>query len=153
MARAAGLDRRACRRLVEERFTAARMVGDYLRLYEEIMAAQPPCEHRPWGWFEVLGEGATSKVKRIVVLPGQRLSLQRHQRRSEHWTIEAGEAVVTRDGEEIRVRAGGIVEIPRGAWHRVRNPGPTVLVILEVQTGEYFGEDDIERREDDYGRA
>lgn len=109
-------------------------------------------DHRPWGYYTVLADEPDHKVKRIVVYPGQRLSLQRHHRRSEHWFIVLGRAVVTRGEEEIPVHEGGSVDIPLGTWHRVRNPGGVDTVFIEVQTGEYFGEDDIERAEDDYGR-
>jgi mannose-6-phosphate isomerase len=110
-------------------------------------------DRRPWGYYRVLADEADHKVKRICVHPGQRLSLQRHRRRREHWYVVAGEAVVTRDCEEIPLAAGQAADIPRGAAHRIRNDGGTDLIFIEVQTGEYFGEDDIERLEDDYGRA
>jgi mannose-6-phosphate isomerase len=110
-------------------------------------------DYRPWGFYRVLADEADHKVKRIVVYPGKRLSLQRHRRRAEHWYVLAGQAVVTRDHEELRLRAGEAVDIPRGAVHRVENPGLQEMAFIEVQTGDYFGEDDIERLEDDFGRA
>lgn len=110
-------------------------------------------ENRPWGYFQVLSDEPDHKVKRIVVFPGQRLSYQRHQRRAEHWYIVRGEAVVTRNEEQIRLKAGQSVDIPQKAKHRIENPGATNLTFIEVQSGDYFGEDDIERFEDDYGRA
>ncbi|MGH9381026.1 MAG: phosphomannose isomerase type II C-terminal cupin domain [Thermoanaerobaculia bacterium] len=110
-------------------------------------------DRRPWGGYRILDEAADHKVKRIVVLPGQRLSLQRHRRRGEHWYVVRGEALVERDGEQIRLAAGEAVDIPLSSWHRVANPGEAVLVFIEVQRGDYFGEDDIERAQDDYGRA
>ena len=110
-------------------------------------------DYRPWGMYAVLEDATDHKVKRIVVNPGKRLSLQRHQRRAEHWYVIQGEALVTRGDEEIKVPAGQAVDIPRAAWHRVRNPGKGDLAFIEVQVGEYFGEDDIERKEDDFGRA
>lgn len=117
---------------------------------------RPPQEleedRRPWGYYQVLSDEADHKIKRIVVYPGQRLSLQRHRRRSEHWYVVSGHAVVTRNKESIPMSGGAAVDIPQGAWHRVENPGGQDLVFIEVQTGEYFGEDDIERAEDDYGR-
>lgn len=115
----------------------------------------PPGEtdHRPWGHYVVLADEDDHKVKRIVVDPGQRLSLQRHQKRSEHWYAVSGEGVVTRDDEEVRLTPGKATDIPQGAWHRVRNDGGAPFVFIEVQRGSYFGEDDIERKEDDYGRA
>jgi len=109
--------------------------------------------HRPWGFFEVLADEPDHKVKRITVHPGQRLSLQRHRRRTEHWYIITGEALVrVSDGDSL-LRVGQTADIPSGALHRVRNTGTTDVVFIEVQTGEYFGEDDIERFEDDYGRV
>ncbi len=108
---------------------------------------------RPWGYYDVLLEDAEHKVKRIVVLPGKRLSLQRHRHRDEHWLIVSGEALLTLNTDEIILRKGQSVDIPRGALHRVRNMGPSKLVFVEVQTGDYFDENDIERLEDDYGRV
>lgn len=110
-------------------------------------------DQRPWGYYRVLEDDPGHKVKRIVVYPGHRLSLQRHKQRAEHWYFIKGEALVTRNGEEILVQAGDSVEIPREAWHRVKNPGQADAVFIEVQTGTYFGEDDSERAEDDYGRV
>jgi mannose-6-phosphate isomerase-like protein (cupin superfamily) len=81
------------------------------------------------------------------------LSLQRHRRRSEHWHIVRGTGLVTRGGEQIRLAEGDSLDIPLGTVHRVQNPGESPLVIIEVQRGDYFGEDDIERLEDDFGRA
>ena len=107
---------------------------------------------RPWGQYFVLSDEPDHKVKRIVVNPGQRLSLQRHRRRAEHWYVIRGRAVVTLDDREIKCAAGEAVDIPRGAKHRILNPGDEPLAFIEVQTGDYFGEDDIERFEDDYGR-
>lgn len=110
-------------------------------------------EERPWGYFSVLLEDAHHKLKRIVVYPGKRLSLQRHRQRDEHWVIVSGEARMTVDGGECTLRRGQSVDIPRGALHRVMNTGETELVIVEIQTGDAFDESDIERFEDDYGRA
>ncbi|MFC2171819.1 phosphomannose isomerase type II C-terminal cupin domain [Acidobacteriota bacterium] len=111
-------------------------------------------DHRPWGYYRVLADEPEHKVKRIVVYPGRRLSLQRHRYRQEHWYVVEGTALVTRNKELIRVKDGEAVDIPRRAWHRVKNPGRKKdLVFIEVQTGTYFGEDDIERKEDDYGRV
>ena len=110
-------------------------------------------DHRPWGHYVVLADEATHKVKRIVVKPGARLSLQRHKRRQEHWYVVHGEATVTRNDETLTVKQGQAVDLPRGAWHRVANQAGEDLVFVEVQTGDYFGEDDIERSQDDYGRS
>jgi mannose-6-phosphate isomerase len=110
-------------------------------------------DRRPWGYFLVLADECDHKVKRIVVHAGERLSLQRHRRRTEHWLVVRGAAVVTLDGLELALREGEAVDIPCGARHRVANPGPGELVFIEVQRGDYFGEDDIERLADDYGRS
>jgi mannose-6-phosphate isomerase-like protein (cupin superfamily) len=148
-----GLDRRDCRARVEERFTVSRMVDEYMRLYERIAEREKREDHRPWGFYRILSDDEDCKVKRITVYPGQRLSYQRHQKRAEHWYIFHGKSVVTLDGKDIEVGEGEAIDIPRGSFHRIRNPGPDDVVFIEVQTGDYFGEDDIERVEDDYGRA
>ncbi|MBP2684843.1 MAG: glycosyltransferase [Deltaproteobacteria bacterium] len=108
---------------------------------------------RPWGYYLVLHEEAGYKVKQFVVRPGNRMSLQRHRRRAEHWQVVRGEAVVTRGKEIVRLLPGGSIDIPLGTLHRVESVGAENLVVIEVQMGEYVGEDDIERFEDDYGRA
>ena len=107
---------------------------------------------RPWGRYEVLQEGATYKVKSIHVNPGKRLSYQRHQKRSEHWYVTDGSGEVTLDGKVQVVSRGSIIEIPQGMLHRISNTGSSELILIEVQTGSYFGEDDIERIEDDFRR-
>jgi mannose-6-phosphate isomerase len=110
-------------------------------------------DERPWGTYEVLAEGEGYKVKRIEVTPGHRLSLQMHQSRSEHWVIVTGEAIVTLEDREIRLRANEEALIPPQTKHRVANPGTSPLVFIEVQCGDYLGEDDITRFEDDYNRS
>lgn len=110
-------------------------------------------DHRPWGHYVVLADETDHKVKRIVVEPGQRLSLQRHTRRSEHWFVLSGEATVLRNDEQLPLVAGKTMDIPRGAWHRIHNTGAVPFVLIEIQFGDYFGEDDIERQQDDYGRV
>lgn len=107
---------------------------------------------RPWGSFEILDEKESYKVKRIEVFPGKRLSYQKHQKRAEHWMIVQGQAVFTLEGQEVPLMAGQAVDIPRGAAHRIFNSGRNQLIFIEIQTGEYFGEDDIVRLEDDFGR-
>jgi mannose-6-phosphate isomerase len=109
---------------------------------------------RPWGNYTVLDDDAPDhKVKRIVVHPGKRLSYQMHHKRAEHWFIVTGTALVTLDGKDITVKAGESIDIPREGRHRIANPGDTDVVFIEVQHGTYFGEDDIVRFDDDYGRA
>jgi len=110
-------------------------------------------DRRPWGSFTILDEGLNYKVKRIEVLPGKRLSYQQHSRRSEHWFVISGTAKVTLNGIESLVPAGSAVDIASGTAHRVENPDKwNTLVFIETQTGDYFGEDDIVRFEDDFGR-
>jgi len=110
-------------------------------------------DQRPWGSYTVLDDEATFKVKRIEVLPGKRLSYQRHARRSEHWFIVHGTAVVTLDGVQRELAPGDAVDIPVGTDHRIQNASDELVVFVEVQHGDYFGEDDIVRLEDDYGRT
>lgn len=112
----------------------------------------PKYDERPWGSFTVLDEGEGYKVKRIEVLTGKRLSYQKHAQRAEHWFVTQGIAKVTLDGEEIFLKKGEAVDIPLGAAHRVENPGEELMIFIEVQQGDYLGEDDITRLEDDFGR-
>jgi mannose-1-phosphate guanylyltransferase/mannose-6-phosphate isomerase len=109
--------------------------------------------YRPWGFYESLIKGDRFQVKRIVVLPGARLSLQKHFHRAEHWVVVSGTALVRRDEEEILVRENESIYLPLGAVHRLENPGRVPLTVIEVQSGTYLGEDDIVRLEDTYGRA
>jgi mannose-6-phosphate isomerase len=108
---------------------------------------------RPWGNYLVLYEEEGCKVKKFLVLPGKRFSLQRHRHRGEHWHVVRGEALVTLDGEKIRLQGGDSLDIPQGAVHRIENVGREDVLVVEVQKGTYLGEDDIERLEDDFGRA
>ncbi len=111
-------------------------------------------DERPWGSYTVLDDEAPDhKVKRIVVHPGRRLSYQRHARRAEHWFVVQGRARVTVDGVDREVGPGQAVDIALGAAHRLENVGTGDVVMVEVQHGDYFGEDDIVRLEDDFGRA
>lgn len=107
----------------------------------------------PWGRWEVLLETSDYKVKRIIVAAGQRLSYQKHFKRQETWVVVAGVATVTLDGIVTQYQPGEVVHIPCEAAHRVANKGTETLAFIEVQRGTYFGEDDIIRLEDDYGRA
>ena len=107
----------------------------------------------PWGSFEVLSEAPGHKVKRIFVEPGGCLSLQLHHLRSEHWFVVAGVGVAIVDGNKISLQAGSSLDIPKKAKHRVQNSSNENLIMIEVQTGEYCGDDDIERFEDKYGRV
>jgi len=110
-------------------------------------------DRRPWGGFSTLEEGPGYKVKRLVVDPGHRFSYQKHRMRAEHWVVVSGSPSVIVNGRRRRLRARDTITIARGAWHRAENPGRTPAVIIEVQHGAYLGEDDIVRRQDDYGRV
>lgn len=112
----------------------------------------PKFDRRPWGTFNVLDEGENFKVKRIEVLPGKRLSYQKHAQRAEHWVVVQGTAKVTLDDRDIMVNPGEAIDIAIGSAHRVENPGDELLVFIEVQRGSYLGEDDIVRLQDDFGR-
>jgi mannose-6-phosphate isomerase len=112
----------------------------------------PHYDERPWGSFTVLDEGEGYKVKRIEVLPGKRLSYQKHAQRAEHWMVVRGTAKVTLDGNEILLKTGEVVDIPVGAAHRIENPGDVSMIFIEIQRGGYLGEDDIVRLQDDFGR-
>jgi mannose-1-phosphate guanylyltransferase/mannose-6-phosphate isomerase len=109
--------------------------------------------YRPWGYFESIGEGSAYQVKRLMLKPGSRISLQRHRRRAEHWVVVAGRAKVTRGAEETVIGPNQSTYIPLGAKHRLENIGAEPLFVIEVQSGDYFGEDDIERFDDDYRRG
>ena len=116
-------------------------------------AVQLPRDYRPWGWYESLIIGGRFQVKRIVVNPGAALSLQSHHHRSEHWIVVQGTARVTVDAEVRLLTENQSVYIPLGAVHRMENPGKLPMVLIEVQTGSYLGEDDIIRYEDVYARG
>jgi len=109
--------------------------------------------YRPWGHYEGLIMGERFQVKKILVRPGAKLSLQKHFHRAEHWVVVSGTAIVRRDAEEIMLRENESVYLPLGCVHRMENPGIIPLVLIEVQSGSYLGEDDIVRFEDTYGRA
>ncbi len=120
---------------------------------EKTRTVSQTCDERPWGKYIVLDEGSGYKVKRIEVLPGCRLSYQRHARRAEHWMVVRGNAKVVLDGKEILLSSGEVVDIPKSAAHRIENPGKELLTFIEIQRGDYLGEDDIVRLSDDFGRA
>ena len=109
--------------------------------------------YRPWGYYESIDAGEGFQVKRLMVKPGARLSLQLHRKRAEHWVVVSGEAKVTRGEEEFRLSANQSTYIPTGTKHRLENPGRDPLFVIEVQSGAYLGEDDIERFADDYRRT
>ena len=109
-------------------------------------------EFRPWGWFITLDEGKNYKVKKIYLKPNTKLSLQYHHHRDEHWTVVEGNAWVRNGDEEFELGVSQSTFIPQGAIHRLENRTQSQVVLIEVQTGSYTGEDDIERLEDIYGR-
>ena len=132
---------------------------DVKKIVEQLRAdARPEASthnrcYRPWGFYECLISGDRFQVKRIVVKPGEKLSLQKHFHRAEHWVVVAGTALVTRDDEQIMLRENESVYLPLGCVHRLENQGRIPLTLIEVQVGSYLGEDDIVRFEDTYGRT
>ncbi|HRQ66631.1 MAG TPA: mannose-1-phosphate guanylyltransferase/mannose-6-phosphate isomerase, partial [Xanthomonadaceae bacterium] len=128
-------------------------VVERLRAEDHQAASVHRTAHRPWGSYTVLEDADDCKVKRLSVKPGGVLSLQRHQRRSEHWTVVQGTARVRVGEEEFLLERNQSTFIPMGTLHRLENPGTEMLHLIETQCGDYFGEDDIERLEDVYGRA
>lgn len=110
-------------------------------------------ELRPWGSFTILEEGRGYKIKRIEVKPGHRLSLQMHHHRSEHWIVVSGTAKVVCGDQDLTLGSNQSTYVPQCTTHRLENPGVIPLVLIEVQNGEYLGEDDIVRFQDDYSRA
>lgn len=108
---------------------------------------------RPWGWYETVSEVPGNKIKRLCVLPGQQLSLQKHQHRAEHWVVVRGSARITVGEQVLMLAVGAHVDIAAGQLHRLANLTPEPLEIVEVQFGDYLGEDDIVRLSDGYGRV
>jgi glycosyltransferase involved in cell wall biosynthesis len=147
------IDRAWCRRHVEQYFTIDRMLDEYIQVYETVLEKAKPKDHRPWGYYKILADNDRYKNKEIIVFPQKRLSLQRHQRRSEHWYIIDGRAEITLNDKTFVLSPGQSLDIPKGALHRIANPSSENVRFIEVQTGDYFGEDDIERIEDDFGRT
>jgi mannose-6-phosphate isomerase-like protein (cupin superfamily) len=117
------------------------------------MSEKTPENIRPWGRYDVIDTGVGYQVKRITVNPKSRLSYQRHRRRTEHWVVVQGEATVTLNDETFTRGRGEVAIVPVMTKHRVENKTDEPLIFIEVQTGDYFGEDDIERFADDYGRS
>ena len=128
-------------------------VVDRLRAMKRPEAIAHNRVYRPWGFYESLIQGERFQVKRIVVNPGHKLSLQKHFHRAEHWVVVNGTALVTRDAEVLMVRENESIYLPLGCVHRMENPGRIPLTLIEVQSGSYTGEDDIVRIEDTYGRS
>ncbi|MCL2332056.1 MAG: mannose-1-phosphate guanylyltransferase/mannose-6-phosphate isomerase [Actinomycetia bacterium] len=135
-----------------ERAQDVRLVTDALAKREAPELREPKVSARPWGTWMIAKEGTGFKVKEIVVTPGSRLSLQSHEHRSEHWVVVEGTAVVTQGDKVIKVHTGESVYNPIGMLHRLENRGPGDLHIIEIQVGDYLGEDDITRYDDDFRR-
>ena len=136
-----------------DRSQDVKRIVDRLRADRRHEAAAHNRTYRPWGFFETLFAAERFRVRRVVVLPGQQMALQKHFHRTEHWTVLAGTALATRDGEDLLVRENESVDLPIGCLHRVANPGRIPLTLIEVQTGSYLGSDDVVRLEDSFGRA
>jgi mannose-1-phosphate guanylyltransferase len=128
-------------------------VVEKLKLKKSALTDVPQTVSRPWGSYSVLDDNERYKIKRIVVKPGKRLSLQKHLHRSEHWVVVSGTATCTVGEKIFYVRPNESTYIPVGAVHRLQNDGKLPLVIVEVQVGEYTGEDDIIRIQDDFKRS
>ena len=124
-----------------------------LNLQSRIEVESPRKVHRPWGWYDTIEEGKTFKVKRIQVKPGASLSLQKHEYRSEHWVVIEGEASITSGSKTFKLKKDESTYIPQGTLHRLSNETNQTLEIIEVQSGNYVGEDDIVRIDDVYGRS
>lgn len=136
-----------------DRAQDVKKIVDRLKTLKRPEAATHNRCYRPWGFYESLIQNDRFQVKRIVVQPGEKLSLQKHFHRAEHWVVVGGVALVTRDEERILVRENESVYLPQGCVHRMENPGKIPLTLIEVQTGAYLGEDDIVRLEDTYNRS
>ena len=130
-----------------------RLAVEELKSKNVAQAEKFPKDHRPWGWYETLAISDRFQVKRIHVNPGAALSLQSHHHRSEHWVIVEGTAKVTVGDHHKLVTEGESIYIPLGYRHRLENPGKIPMLLIEVQTGSYLGEDDIMRIEDIYDRT
>jgi mannose-1-phosphate guanylyltransferase/mannose-6-phosphate isomerase len=136
----------------KDRTQDVKIAVENLKATEAKQAEDFPKDHRPWGWFESIAAGDRFQVKRIVVHPGASLSLQSHHHRSEHWIVVEGTAKVTVGDVVKLVSENESVYVPLGATHRLENPGKLPMILIEVQTGAYLGEDDIIRYEDQYAR-
>ena len=132
--------------------SAVKELASSLALAHRSEATEHRRVHRPWGWYESVDRGTRFQVKRIMVKPGAQLSLQMHHHRAEHWVVVSGTAEVTNGDSITLLSENQSTYIPLGQRHRLANPGKVPLEIIEVQSGEYLGEDDIVRYEDSYGR-
>ena len=136
-----------------ERADEVKLAVDELKRSKRMEHALHRRVYRPWGYYESIDLGERFQVKRLVLNPGARISLQLHRKRSEHWVVVSGQAKVTRGDEELSLGPNQSTYIPAGTRHRLENAGADPLYVIEVQSGDYFGEDDIERFADDYSRT
>jgi mannose-6-phosphate isomerase-like protein (cupin superfamily) len=135
-----------------ERSQDTKLLVDQLKELGHEKHSIHPQVHRPWGSFETVARGESFQTKQLTVKPGQKLSLQMHRHRSEHWIVVSGSALVTIDGRVSLLHENESTFVAPGSVHRIENPGTIPLHIIEVQCGSYLGEDDVVRFEDDYGR-
>ena len=125
---------------------------DRLKRRKRIETVNHKKAYRPWGSYEDLAASENFAIKRVDVKPKKKLSLQKHRHRAEHWVVVKGTALVTKAGEQILLKEDQSTYIPLGMEHRLENPGEVSLILVEIQSGGYIGEDDIERLDDVYGR-
>jgi mannose-1-phosphate guanylyltransferase/mannose-1-phosphate guanylyltransferase/mannose-6-phosphate isomerase len=137
----------------KDRVQDVKKIVERLKANGRSEALAHPTVYRPWGSYQSIDVGPTHQVKHIMVKPGQKISLQKHAKRAEHWVVVSGTARITRDDDTLVLRENMSVYIPIGCVHRIENPGPADLRLIEVQSGNYLGEDDIVRLEDSYGRS
>lgn len=147
------VSRKRCREVAEKHYSAERMADEYIRVYEKVLKMRKTEEKRPWGFYKVLSDNPGFKVKTITVMPGEKISLQRHFHRSEHWFVVEGQGIVDEDKQRFKVEDGDSVDIPTNAVHRIMNVGDENLTFVEIAKGDVLEEDDIERLEDEYGRV
>jgi len=145
--------RRRCREIAEKHYSADRMADEYIKVYENILKKRKTEEKRPWGYYKVLSDDPGFKVKTITVMPGEKISLQRHFHRSEHWFVVEGKGIVDEDKQRFKVEDGDSVDIPTSTVHRIMNTGDEKLTFVEIAKGDMIEEEDIERLEDEYGRV
>ena len=136
-----------------DRVQNVKLIVDRLRKADRPEASTHLRSYRPWGYYQSLHKGSRFQVKRLSIKPGAKISLQKHHHRAEHWVVVSGTAMITRGSEQVTLGENESIYIPRGAVHRIENPGKVPLNVIEVQSGEYLGEDDIVRIEDSYGRT
>ena len=137
----------------KDRVQEVKKIVDQLKAKNRSEAVSHPIVYRPWGSYESIDSGPRHQVKHIMVKPGHKLSLQKHAHRAEHWVVVSGVAKVTRDEDILTLRENMSTYLPVGCVHRLENPGPGPLHLIEVQSGGYLGEDDIVRLDDTYGRS